>query len=269
MKQDILVVTATLGNRDSLEKTVQTVAENGRGRVKHIIVAPADKCSLLTIKYPQLEILPEPTDCKSIYIALNYGLMKYADSYEYLTFINDDDYWLPNYIDLITCLDKKKSVDVAYGKVKYVDENGEIIGLQTCSGRYKAFKALLKQGIVLFTQQAVLMRSNVFIEIGGFDEKLKLVSDTKFWLDAINKGFVFQYLNFPCAAYMLQPGQLSSDGKLQKMEHDLLDLSFTEKDFKNIVLEKFLFRMQNIGIYCQRFYKNKKIKKMEDMFNQK
>jgi hypothetical protein len=269
MQQDILVVTATLGNRETLEKTIQTVAQYGGKRVKHLIVAPASKCSLLKLRFPNLEILPEPIDCKGIYSALNYGLMKYADFYEYLTFINDDDYWLPNYIDLITCLDKNKSVDVAYGRVKYVDENGIVIGMQTCSGRYRAFKALLKQGIVLFTQQAVLMRSNVFIEIGGFDEKLKLVSDTKFWLDAINRGFVFQYLNLPCAAYMLQPGQLSSDGKLQKKEHDLLDLSFTENDFKNIVLEKFLFRMQNIGIYCQRFYKNKKIKKMEDMFNQK
>lgn len=268
MKQDILVVTATLGNRDSLEKTVQSVAEHGRGRVKHVIIAPVNKCDLLKIKYPHLEVLAEPENCKGIYIALNYALMKFASSYEYLTFINDDDYWLTNYKDLINCLEKNKEIDVAYGRVKYVNVADEFIGIQTCSARYKAFKALLREGIVLFTQQSVLMRSNVFIQVGGFDEKLKLVADTKFWIDAINKGYKFQYINTQCAAYMLQEGQLSSDGKLQEIEHKSLDLSFTKNDFKNVFFEKFLFRIQNINIYYQRFYKNKNVKRMKDMFNQ-
>lgn len=143
-----------------------------------------------------------------------------------------------------------------------------LFGVQTCSARYKAFKALLREGIVLFTQQAVLMRSNVFTKIGGFDEKLKLVADTKFWLDAINIGYKFHYINSQCAAYMLQEGQLSSDGKLQETEHKTLDLTFTQNDFKNVILEKILFRVQNIDIYYQRFYKNKNIKRMKDMFNQ-
>lgn len=215
-----------------------------------------------------MEVLGEPDNCKGIYKALNYALIKFANDYKYLTFLNDDDFWLPNYANLIVYLDQNELIDVVYGRVKYVDEKGEIIGLQTCSGRYRAFKVLLKEGIILFTQQAALMRANVFTEIGGFDERLKLVADTKFWVTAINKGYKFHYLNLACAGYMLQKGQLSSDGNLQRKEHDLLDLSLNGNDFSNRLLEKFLFRVQNIGIYCMRLYKNKKIINMRTMFNQ-
>jgi acetyltransferase-like isoleucine patch superfamily enzyme/GT2 family glycosyltransferase len=267
MTQDILIITATLGLRDSLRKTVSSIREIGRARVKHILVAPSQYCEKLKQQYPNLEIMPEPAGCTGIYPALNAGFNAYAKNFSYIGFLNDDDYWLPDFRKLIEILDKKNNVDVVYGRTQYIDERGNYITEQTSSARYKSFKALLTQDIVLFTQQATLMRSEVFFKVDGFDESYKLVADTKFWIQAIDFGFKFYYKNVVGAVYTIQNGQLSSDKHTQHFEHERL---FSESFFNTIKqvasVEKFLFRFANISIYLKRALKFKKMVRMGNFF---
>lgn len=262
MGKDILVVTATLGDRDTLERTIESVVKIGGTRVKHIIITPQKKRLLLEKKYPFLEIIEEPLSSKGIYGALNYALLKYAKEYRYLTFINDDDYWLPNFINLFKELDNNERIDVVYGRVNFVNELNEIIYEQSSSSRFKSFKKLLFQGIVLFTQQATVMRSSVFIKQKGFDESFKLVSDTLFWINTIESGACFKYINTICAAYTIQEGQLSSDSLLQSKEHSRIIGDNSNMFILLSYFEKVRFRLSNIRIYLNRFlmYKNLKSK---------
>lgn len=266
-KPDILVVTATLGNRSTLEKTIQSVSDIGTDRVFHVVIAPESKYNYLQNKFPHVKVIIEPETCNGIYSALNFALRKYALDYKYLTYINDDDYWLPNYGELIDVLDKNHDFDAVYGKVCYVNANDKVIGLQTSSSRYKAFGALLSQNIILFTQQATLMRSELFLKIGGFDESFKLVADTNFWLQAIKSDAKFSYKNLICAGYMIQQGQLSSDEKLQNEEHVRLSSKINFKYTLIPFFEKYLFRISNFKNYFKRILKNKKIIRMGDLFH--
>lgn len=252
MKPDILVLTPTLGNRKSIEKTVASVKSIGGERVKHIIIAPQKQVADLKAQFSELEILAEPDNAKGIYPALNYGFRKYAKDYKYMTFINDDDYWLSKFLKLFEILDTDNSIDIVYGKVNYVDEKGEIIGEQTSSSRYKSFKALLKSNIVLFTQQATLMRSEVFLKQNGFDENYKLIADTNFWMQVIDSGSKLKYTNTICAAYTLQTNQLSSNKDLQKQEHQYLFERNGNPDIFITIVEKLIFRISNIKLYIKR-----------------
>jgi hypothetical protein len=251
---DTLVVTATLGDRESLKRTVNSVKEIGGERVKHVIICPLKNCKSVEKIFPDLEIIPEPENCNGIYPALNYGLKKYANDYKYLTYINDDDYWLPNYKDLFSILDKAQNVDVAYGKTDYVNEKNIVIGEQTSSSRYKAFKVLLSQNIVLFTQQATLMKSDLFIKLGGYDESFKLIADSKFWVEAIDSNAKFEYTNTCCAAYTIQEGQLSSNKELQSKEHIRLFENIEKANVLDRYIEKYIFRFLNLNIYIKRIY---------------
>jgi GT2 family glycosyltransferase len=266
-KTDVLVVTATLGDRNSLEKTIKSVSTIGNTRVFHVIIAPEKKSEYLQNKFPNIKVISEPEKCNGIYEALNFALKKYAQHYKYLAFINDDDYWLPDYVKLIEELDNNPQADAVYGKVCYIDEKDKIIGIQTSSSRYKAFGVLLSKNIILFTQQATLIRSDLFLKIGGFDESFKLIADTNFWLEAINSNAKFLYKDLICAAYMIQQGQLSSNGKLQKEEHMRLSSKIKSKSFLIVVFEKWLFRFSNFNIYINRLLKNKKIVRMGQLFH--
>ena len=91
MKAKILVITPTLGNRNTLAKTIESVREIGGDMVKHIIVAPEQQISFIKETFGDIECLPELEGKKGIYAALNHGFRTYGKEFEYLTFINDDD----------------------------------------------------------------------------------------------------------------------------------------------------------------------------------
>ena len=182
MKAKILVITPTLGNRNTLAKTIESVREIGGDMVKHIIVVPEQQISFIKETFGDIECLPELEGKKGIYAALNHGFRTYGKDYEFLTFINDDDYWLPNFKLLINTIEE--GYDFVYGKVNYILENKNGVSKpMACSNQFKDFIPLLHSKVVLFTQQATLIKSKLYFQLGGFSEEFKLVSDTKFWGD--------------------------------------------------------------------------------------
>ena len=258
IKPKILVVTATLGNRISLDKTIKSVQSIGGTNVQHLIVAPFDKIEQLKSQYDFLWYLAEPKDQKGIYPALNLAFNKYGRDFDYLTFINDDDYWLTDFKVLIDTI-IRENYDLVYARTCYVNDADAFISEQSSSGQFKKFIGLLKSsGIVLFTQQATIIKSSLFFEVGGFDETYKLVADSKFWMQLSLMNIKYKYINKVCAAYMLQEGQLSSDHSLQAIEHSRL---FDE--FPCIKPASFIdvlkFRSINAHIYMKRILKFKKI----------
>lgn len=255
MKTKILVITPTLGNRDSLSKTIESVRKIGGDLVKHIIVAPKSQISSLKNKYDNIECLPELDGKKGIYSALNHGFKTFGKDYEYITFINDDDYWLPDFKLLINSIEE--GYDFVYGKVNYILENKNgITKPMASSGQFKDFIPLLYHNIILFTQQATLIKSKLYFEMGGFSEDFKLVSDTKFWADLSLLNIKYKYIPKPCAAYIHQYENLSTINKeLQKLEH----VKLLELMPKCSLLKKYLavlkFRLINSPVYISRYLK--------------
>lgn len=254
MNQDILVLTATLGERDSLSRTIESVRSIAGNRVRHIVVCPDSKIDLIKTKYGKIECLAEPKGKKGIYAALNHGFNTYGKEYKYLTFINDDDYWLPDFAKIIEAITRDESLDLVYGYTRYVNENNIMIGRQSCYPKFEAFSTLLSHNIIMLTQQATLMKSSLFFCVGGFDESYKLVADTKFWAMASLKRAKYRYINKECAAYMIQQGQLSSDHHTQSREHARI---FEELDIRknSYYFTYLLFRLYNLPLYIKRLFR--------------
>ena len=249
-KKQILVITPTLGNRDSLKRTINSVREIGGDDVRHVLVCPVNRIAAIEAVYGDVECLAEPVGNKGIYGAVNYGFLQYGHQYPYLTYINDDDYWMPAYRKIIDSVKKNPELDLVYGRVYYTNECNEIIGKQTCSGRFKDFVPLLSYGITLMTQQASLLRSSLFFDCGGYDEKYKIVADTKLWAQLSRMPIKYKYVNAYCATYMRQEGQLPGDEDLKNREHDVLKVEIGDVNNRNKAL--WLFRFKNLFLYIER-----------------
>ena len=95
--------------------------------------------------------------------ARNFGL-KYCTA-EYLAFLDTDDIWLKNKLELqVTIMDENSECQFCYGSVIYIDERGSKIGkliLDDESG-YLFSKQLKRYEI---NQQAVVVRNNIYINI--------------------------------------------------------------------------------------------------------
>lgn len=247
----ILVITATLGNRSSLARTIESVRNVNTGNIKHVVVAPVKKITEIKAQY-NIECLPEPEGEKGIYAALNHGFYTYAKDYDYITFINDDDYWLPSFHKMIDILDKNPSIDFIYSKTLYVNESNQVFRKQSCSNQFYSFLDLFHRGIILCTQQTTLLRSELFFKIGGFDESYKLVADTKFWIELSLLKPKYKYLNDFTTCYTIQDGQLSSDKTIQNREHCKLKKEYPAKENIRMRMVEFKYRLINITNYIQR-----------------
>lgn len=251
----ILVITATLGNRKSLERTISSVKNIGGSQIKHVIVAPQNVIPFLRNQYPCIEFLSEPEGKRGIYTALNHGFKIYGKNYQYLTFLNDDDFWLPNFKLLIDATEEN-DYGLIYGKINYVlSGSANRIKKMACSGQFKDFIPLLYSDIVLFTQQATLLKSDLFFQLGGFDENFKLVSDTKFWANLSLLDIKYKYVPMACAAYTIQCGQLSSNKLIQKRETDELKSQLPKPSILRQYCAMMKYRLINIPIYLERLKK--------------
>ncbi len=253
--KDILVVTPTLGNRPTLKATVDAVLAIGADRVHHVIVAPAAKFDAVrAIIGDDIQLEAEPDGCHGIYPALNHVFRKFGHDYKYLTFINDDDYWLPAFSKLIAVADG--NLDFVYGKVCYGVDDDTLS--MACSSRFRDFIPLLFSNIVLFTQQSTLLKSDFFFQIGGFDESFRLAADSLFWARLSQLHLRHKYISLPCAMYTIQAGQLSSDGETSKKEHERLFSMLPRPSSFRVFSAKLLFRFANMEVYLKRIFFKKK-----------
>lgn len=246
--EKIVVITPTLGTRDTLERTIETVRTIGGNRVRHVVVCPSAMTEVLSNRYG-VECLAEPAGCRGIYQALNYGFRTLGHDYSYLTFINDDDYWLPDYSRLIDAVDDGQ-VDLVYGKVDF-DMDGRIMDM-ACSGCYADFIPLLHRRIVLFTQQAAILRSSAFFDVGGFDEHYRLVADTLLWARLSERHLRYRYISRVCARCDMGMGRLSSDAELQRREHDQMMHLLSYYSWLRVGCAVAWFRLLNVPVYLRR-----------------
>ena len=264
MGKSILVVTATLGDRNTLKETIGSVRRIGGDKVQHVIICPDEKVVYLKKLYSgdNLIVEPQPDNIRGIYKVLNYAFRKYARDYDYVTFLNDDDYWLPGYSNIIIraleCND-----DLVYGRTIYIDEYGNRICQMTTSRYFKLFLDYWKFGIVMLTQQSVLFKSSLFFKIGGFYEDFKLVSDTKFWIDiSLISSLKYNFVNRECAAYRIMKDQLSSNKSLLLKENS--EMRALYKSIRTKSYAGLLYRLENIMIYVKRMLNGQGVK---DPFN--
>ena len=249
-KQDILVLTVTLGKRESLSRTIDTVQKIGGERIRHIIIAPQQNLEKIKSTFADTECVAEPDNKHGIYAILNHYFNLYGKGYRYLSFVNDDDFWLDNFKKIIDATERSDAPDIVYGKTQYVNKYGIKIGTQTCSSKFHDFIPLLRSGIILLTQQAALIKSDLFFKLGGFDESYYLVADTKLWAKASLQDITYKYIPVEAAAYTINKGhQLSSDHELQAKEHTRL---LNELQHKSNPFASVRFRITNIPTYAKR-----------------
>jgi len=196
---DTLVLTPSLGSRSSIVDTILSVKLYGQHRVDHILVGPSSQLNSYKTSFPWVKIL-NCSDKSGVYKALNYGLRLYGDSYKYFAYINDDDSWSPGFTKLFSFLDSNPDVDLVYGRVVFGNFRHPLkIGAFFPFPRL--FRPLLRHGVPLFTQQAVIVRIDALSFVNFFDESLPVSADSDCFLRLVESGFKVKGISSVCAYY--------------------------------------------------------------------
>lgn len=213
-KEQVLVVTPTLGKSRWLEQTRASVVAHCPGAI-HVLATPGSEVCGLQHRFPSCTVVADRGKAGGMYGAINAGIVAAADSWDWFTYINDDDLLAPGFSSILGQIVSGQA-DLYYGDVAYVDEADRVIAPIPIERNPLYFRDLFRCGITPLVQQGMLVRRDLLERLGCFDTAYSLSSDLDFLARAFAGGAIFRHAGTMVGAFRIQPGQLS--GQAAAME---------------------------------------------------
>lgn len=161
----------------------------------------------------------------------------------YIGFLDDDDEWLPEKIELQLKKFDKKDIGLVYCHSNTVVlKNNIVVDQQIRAYRHSGlvYKKLLKRNFIGSTSFPLLKRK-VFDKVGYFKEDLKSAQDYDLWL-RISKEYEINFVDKPLVNYYAHDGiriTTNVDNKIQGLEYiNQLNIDVLKKDKKLYSLRK-------------------------------
>jgi len=207
----VSVIIPTYNRADTLHLAIKSVLNQTFQDFEIIIVDDASKDNTQ-------EIIRDFNDkrIKYIYHELNKGEAAARNtgvknsSGEYIAFLDDDDEWLPEKLDMQVCILENSPLQVGCVHTAYLiidKSNGMILDIGQPNVRGNLFRELLIGNYI--GPSAVLLRRKCFEEVGLFDEDLPYCVDYDMWIRMAEK-FDFEYIKEPLFKYYHHGDKMSA-----------------------------------------------------------
>ena len=239
-----------------IENAIQSILKQTVVDYEIIILndGSTDKSKDIISKYvsEKIRIIDHPKN-KGLSAARNTGI-KNATS-DYITFLDADDLWKPNYLQTIKSLISSHpeahifatNYDEVYPKTTHKPHNGSEDLPENFNGLIDFFKLNLKQGI--YTPSSVCWHKSVFDTIGYYDEGITFSEDLDFNIRANLKFKLAYSTSIEMSYFMETDNQITRSSILNKTlpDYDQYEkycsaIPYLKKylDFERYVLAKHL-----------------------------
>lgn len=264
----ISIITPSLNQAEYLERTIQSVLEQGYPNLEYIIIdgESTDGSVEIIEKYQRhLKYWVSEKD-KNHSEALNKGFA--AATGEISAWLNSDDTYLPGTLSTIAQeFQRDYKADIVFGNTMFINEADQVIGdlkltkFNLNSYIYKAF------GV---HQPATFWRTKVLQELGGIDESIIFCMDTDLFLRMARAKKRFVFINQYLACFRRTSQQKTAVMKhVQQKERpqivkNLFDINIDYHSFKNKCISQvyqirrfFLYARQGDWAYIFKLIKNR------------
>jgi GT2 family glycosyltransferase len=199
---DVLLVVPTLGRRPSwLRLAVRSITTQGL-RARVLLVGPSDSGLEEVATDLSVELLL--VDERGLSRAINSGVSDAEE--EFVGWLGDDDLLAPGSLSRVTDgLSRQPQASFAYGRTRYIDEDGSTIGV-THPGRWAARYLTLGKDFV--PQPGSLIRRTSWEAVGGLDESLANAMDLDLFIRLRRYG-PSVYIPHEVSAYRLHAGSIT------------------------------------------------------------
>ena len=143
--------------------------------------------------------------------ARNLGVQ--SSTAEFVCFLDQDDYFLPQHIEKLFPLTNIANFGFAYGDLMEADESGQIVASRLLphalfAEKVVKLKDLLRNDLFVLPSASIIS-TQAFLEVGGFDERLKGHEDDDLFLRLFRAGFGYQYLDDVVTVWCIHTGSTS------------------------------------------------------------
>lgn len=178
--------------------------------------ATRDRVTALMSIDDRIRLVSQPN--QGVAVARNAALRVARGTY--VSFLDADDLWLPNYLDEMTsALNSLPEAAMAYTDAWVLDDRHRRIRRRTAMGPWIPPEGPSEQADVLLLQllrgnffyNSPTIRRSVLEDLGGFDRRASPTEDYELWLRIVADGRRAVRVPGPLALYRDRAGSLSSD----------------------------------------------------------
>ena len=207
----LLIVTPTLGQSPHLDETVKCVNRLDLS-VQHIISCPQIRIAELRSRFPHSHVVADHGRQAGLYGALNAGLSAAQGTWDFFTYLNDDDLLGMHFGAMFKRHATAENLrTVGFGCISCIDRAGRKLTGMTVGPYPQQYPALLQIGISPTGQQGMVFGREVVETIGAYSAQYKICGDLDYWCRAMAAGFRFIFYPLEAGRFRLQGGQISSD----------------------------------------------------------
>lgn len=118
---------------------------------------------------------------------------------KYICFLDQDDYFLPTHIEKLLTLVDEANFGFGYGDLVEADGEGQIVSSRLLphalfAERQVRLARLLRNDLFVLPSASIVSR-DVFLAVGGFDERLKGYEDDDLFLRIYRAGYGYKFLD--------------------------------------------------------------------------
>lgn len=211
----ISVITVCYNSARTLERTLQSVAEQDWSNVEHIVIdggsSDGSADILATARSRLAHVVSEPDH--GIYDAMNKGLTHAKG--DIICFLNADDYYAcPQVLSLVATKMQTQNLDALMGDVGFFHEKSpQRLFRRYCSDRFTPER--LAWGWMP-AHPALFLRKSVVQRVGRFRTDYRIAGDFEFIVRAFH-GHALRYEHVPEILVHMQTGGASTGGWRSKV----------------------------------------------------
>lgn len=232
------IITVCYNSEKTIEKTIKSLLNQNYKNYEYIVVDGESNDSTLEIvnryksKFKNIKIISEKD--KGIYDAMNKGIN--LCNGELIGFLNSDDYYEPNALELISN-NYTKDIDVIFGDTYLIDYYKEQV-FEKRAEIYPIDK--LKEGKMI-PHTSTFVKSNLMKE-NNFDINYRIASDYKLILKLYKDNKIFKYIPYRINNMVIGGISTTENKKLltefSQCQKDILSYSsMTEGEINRICLK--------------------------------
>jgi glycosyltransferase involved in cell wall biosynthesis len=218
----ITIVTPSYNQGGFLEQTIRSVLDQDYQNIEYIVMdgGSTDNSPEILRRYADhLEYWESKADRGQAH-GINKGLQRSKG--EILGWLNSDDVLLPGTVNRIAAaFEKHPGVDVIYGRIERINEQGELIPTPLLPKDKVVFNKQLIVGECVVNQPGSFWRRRIMGKVGLLDESLMYALDYEYWIRLALSGAVFLRLPDVVAQFRLSSSS-KTVGNTAMMAHEQL-----------------------------------------------
>ena len=192
----------------------------------------------------------------NMYRAINEGLRQM--DMKWIAYMNSDDLVYPQSYARMLALGEQQDAAAVYGDVDFVDDEGRFRFLVKAPPPSR-LAGMFRRDHMGFQPAAAIFRRSAFQQLGGFDERYRLVADYDFFYRLTTSGHKLARVEAPSvAAFRTHAAQLSSrESGNMRAELQSFRKAMNIRSLPRDLFDVFCWRLQNSPMYLRRILRQR------------